>query len=288
MKTENDIHVSVFSKHLQWLDFENTAEVLKNAGFNGIDYTVRKGGHISPENVKKDLPRAIKAARRKGMEVKMITTGISSLDDEKAREILEVAASEGVAFYRMGYYHYQKELHPLKSIEKARAALSRLSDFNEKVNITGSYQNHAGRYIGAPVWDLHHLFEGINPAATGIQYDIRHAVVEGGISWQNGLELIAPWINTLAIKDFVWENKGDRWQAVSIPLGQSGMVDYPAFLNIIQQKALQLPMSIHYEYPVLSHTDMQLPEMEKMKISTEVMQKDLMHLKQYVNKTKQE
>lgn len=286
LSTKNDMHVSVFSKHLQWLDFDKTAEVLKNAGFNGIDYTVRKGGHIQPENVKKDLPRAIKVAQQKGMDVKMITTGISSLDDEKAREILEIAASEGVGYYRMGYYHYQKDLPPLKSIEKAREHLTKLAEFNEKVKINGSYQNHAGRYIGAPVWDLYYLFEGINPAWTGIQYDIRHAVVEGGMSWHNGLDLVAPWINTLAIKDFIWENKDDRWRAVSIPLGNKGMVDFPAFFNIIGQKKLQLPMTIHYEYPVLSDKDMQLSEKEKMKISADVMQNDLLHLKQFISSSK--
>ena len=37
-----------FSKHLQWLDWEHMAGTAKELGFDGLDVTVRKGGHESP------------------------------------------------------------------------------------------------------------------------------------------------------------------------------------------------------------------------------------------------
>jgi L-ribulose-5-phosphate 3-epimerase len=37
----------------------------------------------------------------------------------------------------------------------------------------------------------------------GAQYDIRHATVEGGLSWQTGFNLIRPNIKTIVLKDFI-------------------------------------------------------------------------------------
>jgi hypothetical protein len=37
---------------------EKSAKAASEIGFNGIDLTVRQKGHVLPENVVKDLPRA--------------------------------------------------------------------------------------------------------------------------------------------------------------------------------------------------------------------------------------
>jgi sugar phosphate isomerase/epimerase len=40
-------------------DWRELAQAVKAAGFGGIDLTVRKGGHVAPERVKEDLPKAV-------------------------------------------------------------------------------------------------------------------------------------------------------------------------------------------------------------------------------------
>src|SRR5688572_19882500 len=72
----------VFSKPLQWLDYAGTAALIKEAGFGGIDYTVRSAGHVLPEKVQDDLPRAIEAAKKAGLKVEMITTAITDPSDK--------------------------------------------------------------------------------------------------------------------------------------------------------------------------------------------------------------
>ena len=57
------VSVSVFSKHLQYLDYRALAGTIAEAGFGGIDLTVRDGGHVLPERVGDDLPKAVEAAR---------------------------------------------------------------------------------------------------------------------------------------------------------------------------------------------------------------------------------
>ena len=46
----------LFSKHLHFLDYQGMAEAAANIGLAGLDLTVRKGGHVEPENFERDLP----------------------------------------------------------------------------------------------------------------------------------------------------------------------------------------------------------------------------------------
>ena len=45
------LDVNIFSKHLQFLDYENTGQVAAQLGFSGVDLTVRPKGHVLPESV---------------------------------------------------------------------------------------------------------------------------------------------------------------------------------------------------------------------------------------------
>src|SRR5206468_4111904 len=63
-----------FSKHLPEADWSELARLVKQMGFDGVDLTVRKEGHVLPENAARDLPRAVSAIREEGLEVPMITT----------------------------------------------------------------------------------------------------------------------------------------------------------------------------------------------------------------------
>ena len=64
--------IHVFSKHLQWLDYRGMAEAAAEIGFDGVDLTVRPRGHVLPERVEDDLPRAVEAVRQAGLRVEMI------------------------------------------------------------------------------------------------------------------------------------------------------------------------------------------------------------------------
>src|SRR5205085_75386 len=73
------------------------------------------------------------------------------------------------------------------------------------------------------------------------QYDIRHAVAEGGESWPVALRVIAPHIDTIAVKDFRWsEGSNGRWEPRSVPLGE-GLVDFPEYLRQLHVLVGALP-----------------------------------------------
>ena len=64
----------MFTKHLEHLSYEELADTIAGIGLDGVDLTVRSPGHVMPENVRTDLPKAAKAIRDRGLEVGWITT----------------------------------------------------------------------------------------------------------------------------------------------------------------------------------------------------------------------
>ncbi|MDX2246758.1 MAG: sugar phosphate isomerase/epimerase family protein [Bacteroidia bacterium] len=240
--------ISVFSKHLQWLDYEGMANFAAEVGFDGIDLTVRPGGHVFPENVKKDLPKAVKAVEKVGLKIKLITTAITAAKEPHTETILKTAADLGVDFYRMGWIAYDPALVLKQNQEQLAAQLKELSELNARTGIKGAYQNHAGDRFGAAIWDLAEVLDPIGSEWLGCQYDIRHATVEGANAWPVTLQRIAPHINTLDFKDFVWEMKADgKFEVKNVPLGE-GIVNFDHYLALLQKLKIEAPISLHYEY----------------------------------------
>jgi sugar phosphate isomerase/epimerase len=242
------VSLSVFSKHLQYLDYRALADTIAEAGFDGIDLTVREGGHVLPARVRDDLPKAVDAARAAGLSVPMMTTTIVSARDPHAEAVLDTAGRLGIRDYRLGWVPYDQAKGIAGTFDALRAQFRELAALHESLGIRGAYQNHAGDRFGCAVWDLWMVLKDVNSPWLGCQYDIRHAVIEGMSSWPNGLRAIAPYIHTIDIKDGRWERTPKGWQPVTVPLGD-GAVDLVRFLKELRALGVAKPVSMHFEYP---------------------------------------
>ena len=247
--SDENLEVHLFSKHLQFLDWKGAAEKAKEIGFKGLDLTVRPKGHVLPENVKRDLPKAIEAVRGAGLSCEMITTAVEDVANPLDQDVLQIAASEGVKFYRSNWFKYKKDISLEASLDFYKEKVQELGELNKKHNIVGCYQNHSGLKVGASVWEVKKILESVDPEFFGAQYDIRHAVAEGGRSWPNGVKLIKDQIKTIVLKDFVWGEVDGKWKIVNVPMGE-GMVDFDAYFKLLKKFDLKPPVSLHVEYPL--------------------------------------
>src|SRR5688572_8822494 len=93
-----------FSKHLPNMQPARMAKALRAAGYEGIELTVRPGGHVLPENVQTALPAAVEAIRTEGLAVPIIATGFNSAADKTAWPVLSTAAKLGVRFFRPSWF----------------------------------------------------------------------------------------------------------------------------------------------------------------------------------------
>ncbi|WP_319481396.1 TIM barrel protein [uncultured Draconibacterium sp.] len=241
--------VYIFSKHLQWLDFEEMALTAKEVGFDGIDLTVRPKGHVIPERVKEDLPKAIKAIKKAGLNADRMTTAITDPEDNLTIDILETAAKEGIKNYRLGWFDYDPSLSIEENIAGFNLKLKGLAQLNKELGLTAAYQNHAGEMAGGPVWDMGLMLDGIDPNLVGVRYDIRHATVEGGTAWPLGMKFLADKINSFDVKDFIWKKTEGTWRPFNVPVGE-GMVDFERYFQIIDELSINGDFTLHLEYPI--------------------------------------
>lgn len=239
---------SIFSKLLHFLDYPEMAEAAAAMGFSGVDLTVRKGGHVDPENFERDLPAAISAINEAGLSCEMIATNIVSTENRRDYDLLALAQSLGVKSYRTGALRYDEKIHPMTSVEQYRGQLEALAKWNEEIGITGMYQNHSGaRRFGASVWYLYLVLRDLDPDFMGCQFDIRHATTDGGLMWVDSFRLIRPYIRSIVFKDFKWEIVDGKWRFVSTPIGE-GMVDFRRYFRMLKDAGMNYPVSLHAEY----------------------------------------
>lgn len=243
--------ICIFSKHLQWLNISDAAKLAAGIGFDGIDITVRGGGHVDPARVVEDLPNAVEAVRKAGLEVPMITAGIVDARSAHADEILSTASSLRIRRYRWGGFPLDARRSIPPQIAEDRAAVRDLAALNQQYGVCAMYHTHSGPgVLGASIWDLYLLLKGFDPNVVGVNYDIGHATVEGGLGgWRNTESLIAPSMRGVALKDFYWEKtRQGVWQPRWCPIGE-GMVNFVEFFEFLHVSRFSGPIQLHFEYP---------------------------------------
>ena len=259
------LNICAFEKPLQFLPFDELAELFSDIGFNGVEATVRPGGHVLPEKVEDDLPRYLDALKKHGQEMTVLTSGISGIDSPHAEKVLRTAAKLGVKHYRMNWFRYDLKKPLLPQLDELRPKLKELAALNRELGLTALYQNHAGsNMVGAPLWDIYSIIKDFDPKQIALAFDIRHATVEGGLSWPIQFHLVKSHIGAVFVKDSVWE----KGKVKNVPLGQ-GMVD-KNFFPLLKEINFTGPISLHVEY---------LDRSKDKNVLAEAFKKDLATLK---------
>ena len=232
-----------FEKPLQFLSFDELAELMASIGYKGIEAAVRDKGHVLPEKVDQDLPRMHEALQKRGLEISILTSSINSLDSSHAEKVLRTAAKLGIKRYRLLWYQYDLAKPILPQLDAIRPKLAGLAKLNRELGITALYQNHSGaNMVGAPLWDLYSIIKEHDSRDVAFAYDIRHATVEGGLSWPIQFNLIKSHLGAVCVKDFIWE----KGKVKNVPLGE-GVVD-KKFFSMLKETNFNGPISVHVEY----------------------------------------
>jgi sugar phosphate isomerase/epimerase len=243
----------LFSKHLPDLGWSDLGKAVKDAGFAGVDLTVRSGGHVLPEKAATDLPRALDAIKAAGVSVPMVTTELTSAADPNAKALLQAAASGGVKYFKTGYWRYSSSADVKPQVAAVGTALEGLTALARDCGIELGFHNHAA-YIGAALWEIAPAMDRLDPKWAGYYFDPRHAVAEGGAgSWKAATRMVAPRLKMVAVKDFYWKKTDKGWITEDCPLGE-GQVDWAWFATALRDAKFSGPISVHLEYEIPGST----------------------------------
>ena len=242
-----------FTESFQDWSIPTVCQRFKELGLDGLDLTVRPGGHIEPKNARRQLPVAAQAATDMGLKISMLTTSILE-PDQHADAILSTAGRLGIERVKLGYYLYEGFGNLQQQIDRVRHQIEGVATLAKKFEVLPCVHVHSGKIIpsGGPVAYL--LLKEFAPDEVGAYVDPMHMTLEGGIDgWRQGLDLLAPWIAISSLKNAIWTDVGRdatgqrRWEPRKCPLAD-GIAPIPEYLATLKQIGYPGIFTLHSEY----------------------------------------
>jgi sugar phosphate isomerase/epimerase len=225
----------------------------KQIGLDGMDLTVRRGGHVEPKDAAEQLPLAAKAALEAGTEILTLTTDITEPNAD-AETVLAAAAKLGITHAKLGYYIYKPFGTLARQMDVVRKQLAVVVKLFKRYGVLPCVHIHSGTDIPSHGTMLYELIRDFAPGEIGAYVDMLHMVLEGGgDGWRQGLDLLAPWIALVAVKNFALErDKRDklgqlRWQHKVVPLAD-GVSPIPDYVGVLKKIGFNGTYSLHSEY----------------------------------------
>ncbi len=251
----------VFSKMFQFLDYDRLAETLAKAGATGIEWTVRKGGHVEPERVKTDLPKAVDAARKQGLKSDMMVVSYTRADEPGADEVFKVAADCGIRQFRPGYFAYAKGETAAQMADRVKAAFDSYVKLGEKTGLRSVHHNHntLGGVVrfGGLIWDMWSVMQDFDPKYVAFEFDPMRAIRETGASWRAALGRVATHVGAVCLKDFRLKPDANPLAATEeLVAAGAGVMPWDEVKAAISQSGISAPFVVHFEWPFPKEGDL--------------------------------
>lgn len=245
--------VCCFTESFQDLPIPEVCRIFRELGLDGLDLTVRPGGHIDPSQANEKLPLAAKAAIEHDVRIMMLTTAITDAD-ELAKDIFARCADAGIDRIKLGYYRYREFGNLKREMDEVRRRIESVVELAKPYQVLPCIHIHSGDTIPSHGTQLYQLISDIPPDRIGAYVDPLHMTLEGGgDGWRQGLDLLAPWIQLASIKNFWWEKLGKdglgqrRWQSKTCPVAE-GVASIPDFVRALRELGYAGFYSLHSEY----------------------------------------
>jgi len=275
--------VCLYSRVLIEIGQVDLPMVIGGLGFDGVDLSVEPGGHVPPEKAGNFLMPALEGLTGRGIDVPMITTALTSLEDKDAENVLGLASYIRVPFFRPGHWKFtgspaiemqlglvQRQIAGLAQLARATNMVMGIHNFVDGAE--GAAVDHPE---GAAVPDIARVIRPIDPHLVGYCFDAGYATAQGGSNgFAAALELALPRLKMVAVRDFQWDREGGAVpkdavpRMVPCPLGE-GVVDWPKFFAALAKARFAGPVSLHIDY--------------QPKAKTAAIRKDLAFLRQQVD-----
>lgn len=246
---------AMFSKHLDMLglSLQELGQTVADIGFDGVDLTVRPGGRVEPEKVDDKLPEAVAALTQFGLDVPLITTAIDGPRAPYAEDIFATAAECDIPALKLGYWTMRDPREFWTCFEWARVKLDGLQSMALDYGVSANIHIHSGPYLSATAPVVHMLLEGMDPRAVGAYIDTGHMFIEGGFDgWRQGMIMLAPHTNLVALKGLSWAAVTDEAGNQKIQrkmLGfENSQQDWKQIFTLLKSFGYDGTVSLHSEY----------------------------------------
>ena len=195
----------LFTDNLADLSVARACESAKAAGFDGLDLTLRPGGHVRPEAAEVGLAEARRRPTPRASSIPMVSTAVTDVDSPHAESIFAAAAHYGARLVKLGYWEYRPFGTLGAQIEQARDEAPPPGRAGAQVPRASlrPLPLRAAPRLGRPA---------PLPGPQGfrarrgrrLRRPDAHDDRRGRAGWEMGLDLVAPWLALVGVKNFRW------------------------------------------------------------------------------------
>jgi len=245
--------IVVFSQNLIQIEYPELGDIVKQMGFDGVDLTIRPGGHVEPRLANVDLVRAFEVMSGEGLSIPVITTALTTPADRTAVPVIALAGMSGAKVFRPGTWPLVSNMvsnmgpNVGARLAEVQRDIAALMNIGRQYTIALGFHNEIGDAVGVAVSDVQRMLEPFDPAWAGYYFDVFNAAVQGDGSYEAALRVALPRLKAVTIQDFVIENKGEKKQVKRCPLGE-GIVDWPKLFQTLAQAHYTGPITLEVGY----------------------------------------
>ncbi len=166
---------SIFTKPWKTLSPEKLGELVSELGFNAVEFPLRPGFQVEPQNAERDLPRLNETLKQYGIRITSVASGTTE-------NIFAACQAADIKLIRI-MVGAQPELGFIKSMDAQRRSLDNLLPLCEKYGVTVGIQHHYGFGIFNTM-EMRYLLNDYDPKYIGAVWDAAHSALAGELPEQ--------------------------------------------------------------------------------------------------------
>jgi len=228
------ITFSVFTKPWKTQSIEEIGEFLSRLGFDGIEFPLRPGYQVEPQDAEKGLPELVKKLDAFGLKV----TSVASTTDEK---VFAGCAEAGIPIIRI-MAGVDLERGYLTCVEEIKRDLEKVVPLCEKYGVKVGIQHHCGPMVSNSM-ELKHLVDSFDPKHIGAIWDAAHSALAGEEPEQ-GLDIVWSHLCLVNLKNAFYrrlngpEAKQAKWGRY-FTTGWHGLSSWPRIANYLKKRGFE-------------------------------------------------
>ena len=241
MNFKSEIKFSVFTKPWK-ISLDELGALVRGFGFDGIELPVRPGYQVQPENVLRDLPKAVKNLANHGIKI----FSIAGPTDEPT---IAACAEAGVPTIRImvpigedGY---------MATESRVQKEFDVLAPLLEKYGVKIGVQNHINKFI-CNAMGLRHLIEKYDSRWFGVVWDAAHNALCGEEP-EMGIDIVWSHLCMVNLKNAYWKRSNGpeadqvTWQPWWTS-GRQGLAHWPRIAAELKRRSYQGVVCLTAEY----------------------------------------
>ncbi len=240
---------SVFTKPWREKPIPELGAFVKRLGFDGIEFPLRPGYQVEPEQAERGLPALARALGDCGVSI----ASIAGPTDERT---FAACAKAAVPVIRV--MAPTRGEHYLEEEARIRRELDALEPLCERYGVTVGIQNHCDDFVGSAL-GLRRLVEGRDPRHIAAVWDAAHAALVGEPP-EHGLDIVWPHLCMVNLKNAYWRRvSGPEAEVARFEhywtSGRQGLASWPRIAEALRRRSFRGVLCFTAEYSAESEVD---------------------------------